>query len=267
MNFMKEFSSKSISTIDNIIDEVLLNKVLYTDETVTKEEKRRAYVRNYSNEEVVLYKTHLHKGHKPIKDDGILTKYTGIVMGDHDTTLNSYGRERIECNVHLGRYTVEITENAFDVPWAEKMKTLLDTGNNTRKYASMYGLSGFDEENYKFYSAKFDELIKEAKKETKAMKSSFYKKKSKQLYTRLEKYKDSHLAYLKDFSLPYSNNISESDLRVYKIKLKVSGCFRSKTGADYFADALSIVKTSKKKKEPILENLIKIFKGETLFEN
>ena len=47
-----------------------------------------------------------------------------------------------------------------------------------------------------------------------------------------------------DFSLPYSNNLSESDLRVYKIKVKVSGGFRSKKGSDYFADALSIVKSN-----------------------
>ena len=73
------------------------------------------------------------------------------------------------------------------------------------------------------------------------------------------------MAYLKDFSLPYSNNLSESDLRVYKIKLKVSGSFRSKKGADYFADALSVVKTSKKRKENIFENINKIFCEETLF--
>lgn len=59
--------------------------------------------------------------------------------------------------------------------------------------------------------------------------------------------------YLKDFSLPYFNNISESDLRVYKIKLKVSGFFRSKTGSDCYADALSIIKTSKKRSEDIFD--------------
>ena len=265
VNIMAEFSKKSISTIDNIVEDILKDKTNYTDETVSKIDGRNGFVRNYSNEESVVYKSHYNKGHAPIKEDDILTKFTGVVMGDHDTTLDSYGSKRIECNVHLGRYTVEITQNTFDAPWAEKMKVLLETGNKTRKFAEMYGLKKFDGENFNYYSKRFDEIIEEAKEETKKIKSSFYKKKSKTLYTRLEKNKEKHLAYLKDFSLPYSNNLSESDLRIYKIKLKVSGSFRSKKGADYFADALSVVKTSKKRKENILENINKIFCGETLF--
>ncbi len=267
VNFMREFSKKSNNTIDNIIEDVVSSITLYTDETTEKINKHNSYVRNYSNENSTVYKSHLHKGHNPIKEDDILPKFNGTVMGDHDTTLDSYGSKRIECNVHLGRYTVEITQNVLDAPWAEKMKTLLETGNRTREYAKAYGLDGFKDDNYEYYSKKFDEIIKEAKEETKNMSSSYYRKKSKKLYTRLEKNKDKHLAYLKNFSLPFSNNLSESDLRVYKIKLKVSGCFRSKTGSDYFADALSIVKTSKKRKENVLQNIKNIFEGEVLFAN
>ncbi len=265
VNMMAEFSKKSISTINNIVEDILKDKTNYTDETVSKIDGKSGFVRNYSNESSVVYKSHYNKGHAPIKEDDILTKFTGVIMGDHDTTLDSYGSKRIECNVHLGRYTVEITQNTFDASWAEKMKVLLETGNKTREYAKAYGLDGFTDDNYEWYSKKFDEIIKEAQEETKKMKSSFYKKKSKTLYTRLKRNKERHLAYLKDFSLPYSNNLSESDLRVYKIKLKVSGGFRSKKGSDYFANALSVVKTSKKRKENILENIKKIFCGETLF--
>ena len=267
INFMKEFSSKSAYSIDNIIENVVSNLTIYTDETTEKINKHNSYVRNYSNENSTVYKSHFHKGHNPIKEDNILPKYNGVIMGDHDTTLDSYGSKRIECNVHLGRYTVEITQNVLDAPWAEKMKTLLETGNRTREYAKAYGLDDFKDDNYEWYSRKFDEIIKEAKEETKNMSSSFYRKKSKQLYTRLEKNKEKHLAYLRNFSLPYSNNTSESDLRVYKIKLKVSGCFRSKTGSDYFADALSIIKTSKKRKENVLQNIKDIFNNKILFVN
>jgi len=241
VNFMKEFSIKSTNTIDNIIGDVLSSITMYTDETTEKINKHNSYVRNYSNEQSTVYKSHFHKGHNPIKEDNILPKFNGVVMGDHDTTLDSYGSKRIECNVHLGRYTVEITQNVLDAPWAEKMKTLLETGNRTREYAKAFGLDKLEEADYQWYSNKFDEIISEAKEETKNMASTFYKKKSKQLFSRLEKNKDKHLAYLKNFNYPFSNNLSESDLRVYKIKLKVSGCFRSKTGSDYFADALLLM--------------------------
>lgn len=265
INIMAEFSKKSTPSVDNIIEDVLKDKTMFTDETVQKLINKNGYVRNYSNEDSVVYKSHFNKGHIPIKEDDILTRFTGIVMGDHDTTLNSYGSKRIECNVHLGRYTVEITQNTFEAPWAERMKTLLETGNNTKKYAEMYGMQGFVGDNYAYYSNKYDEIIQEAKEETKQIKSTFYRNKSKTLYTRLEKDKEKHLAFLKDFSLPYSNNLSESDLRVYKIKVKVSGGFRSKKGSDYFADALSIIKTSKKRKQNVMQNILNIFNGQTLF--
>ena len=265
VNILNEFSKKSISSIDNIIVDLLKGKGLDTDETIEKVENRNGAVRNYSNEKSVVYKSHFNKGHVPIKLDNILPNYVGVVMGDHDTTLDKYGSKRIECNVHLGRYTIEITQNSFEASWAEKMKVLLDTGNETRKYALTYGLSGFDGENYEWYSNEFDKIIKLAKEETKNIKSIFYRSKSKKLYTRLEKDKEKHLAYLKDFSLSYSNNLSENDLRIYKIKIKVSGSFRSKKGSDCFADALSIVKTSIKRKENILEIITSIFNGNVLF--
>lgn len=265
VNIMSEFSKKSTPSIDNIIEDILKDKTLFSDETVEKLINKNGYVRNYSNEESVVYKSHYNKGHNPIKEDNILTRYTGIVMGDHDSTLDSYGTKRIECNVHLGRYTVEITQNTYEAPWAEKMKVLLETANNTRKYAEMYGIKGFEGENYTYYSNKYDEIIEDAKEETKQIKSKFYKKKSKTLYTRLEKDKEKHLAYIKDFSLPYSNNLSESDLRIYKIKVKVSGGFRSKKGSDHFADALSIIKTSIKRKQNIMQNILDIFNGKIIF--
>lgn len=182
VNFMREFSNKSTDTIDNIIEDVVSSITMYSDETTEKINKHNSYVRNYSNENSTIYKSHFHKGHNPIKEDNILPRFNGTVMGDHDTTLDSYGSKRIECNVHLGRYTVEITQNVLDAPWAEKMKTLLETGNRTREYAKSYGLDGFKGENYDWYSNKFDEIIKEAKEETKNMSSSYYKKKSKTIY-------------------------------------------------------------------------------------
>ncbi len=267
MNFMKEFSMKSSPSIDNIIEDVLYQNTIFTDETVEKLLGKNGAVRNYSNQNSVVYKSHFHKGHTPIKEDNILPKFTGTVMGDHDTTLNLYGTKRIECNVHLGRYTVELTQNVLDAPWAEKMKTLLETGNQTRKIATLYGLNRLEDKDYEWYSREFDRIIESAKIETQNMESSYYKEKSKKLYQRLSKNKEKHLAYLKNFLLPYSNNLSESDLRVYKIKLKVSGCFRSKAGSDYYADALSIIKTSKKRKENILDNILNIFQNKILFQN
>ena len=78
----------------------------------------------------------------------------------------------------------------------------------------------------------------------KTVKSRFYKKEEKRLLNRLKKYRENHLLFAIDFSVPFDNNLSERDLRTVKTKGKVSGCFRSLQGARIFANLMSVTKTA-----------------------
>ena len=66
VNFLYKFSSKSEFTINNLENNILNSKINFTDETTAKFNKKNLYVRNYSNEQTVIYKVHQNKGHKPI---------------------------------------------------------------------------------------------------------------------------------------------------------------------------------------------------------
>lgn len=80
VNFVNEFGRKSKETI-NVLENNFLNGINgFTDETSTKFNKSKLYVRNYSNESNVVYKVHNHKGHNPIKEDNILTRFCGGIM-------------------------------------------------------------------------------------------------------------------------------------------------------------------------------------------
>ena len=61
VNFLYEFSAKSEPTINEIRSNLLNSPLLYTDETGSKYNKKNIFVRNYSNEENVLYLPSLHK--------------------------------------------------------------------------------------------------------------------------------------------------------------------------------------------------------------
>ena len=267
VNFLYEFGTKSELTIKNLEEDLLNGINISTDETGAKFNKKNMFVRNYSNKSTVVYKAHKHKGHTPIKEDNILTRFTGGIMGDHDTTLYSYGTRNFECNIHLGRYLEELIQNIPDVLWPLKMKELIFRMHKTRKLALAYGVKSFSKPKIEEYEKEYDKILDLAKEENKIISSRYYKDKAKVLFNRLEKYKKNHLYFIHDFNVDFDNNMSEQDLRIFKIKTKVSGGFRSMKGAESYTKALSIIKTSKKREINPFDSIKRIFNNEIIFAN
>ena len=264
-NFFSEFSDLSLNEISKLEEEILSSKLIYTDETGTKLNKKKMYFRNYSTDNIALYKAHYKKGHNPIKDDNILTRFTGGIMGDHDTALYSYGTDNYECNVHVGRYLEELIQNIPYVSWVVKIKELFYRIHNSINIAKLYKVDSFDEDKIVEYIKEYDLILEKAKEENITIKSSFYRDKAKKLLNRLTKYKDNHLYFVKDFNVPFSNNTSEQDLRVLKTKTKVSGGFRSDKGAKSYANALTIIKTAKKRGINPFSAIFNIFNNNPCF--
>lgn len=264
VNFLNEFSLKSKSTLDNIENDLLNKALMYTDDTTND---NKWYIRNYSNSETVVYKPHKNKGHKQIKEHNILTRYTGGIIHDHDTAMYKYGSNNYECNVHLGRYLEEIIQNVSEITWAKQLKELLVKAYHDRKVLIKEGSKSFSSNKTNKISKKYDEIISLAKKENKSIKSTYYKEKAIKLTRRCDKYKDNHLAFIYDFSVPFDNNPSERDLRIIKIKTKISGGFKNIDSAKAYCDAISIIKTSIKRKINPFESIKAIFNNEVLFAN
>ena len=261
VNFLKEFSNKSKSSIDNLENNLLNQDIMNTDETTND----RWYIRNYSNKETVLYKPHKRKGHKQIEEHNILPKYTGAIIHDHGTAMYKYGHKNIECIVHLGRYLEELIQNIKEITWPKKLKELLFQTNHERKEIVNKNITMFS--NYQIYNIEneYDDFIKLAKKENQNINSKFYKEKAMKLTRRCEKYKENHLAYIYDFNIPFDNNLSERDLRIIKTKTKISGGFRSEHGAQIYCDVISIIRTAKKRGINPFQAILDIFNNKELF--
>lgn len=267
VNFVKEFSNKTIPTLNNITNNLLKESSMHTDETSSKYNGKNSFVRVYDNERNALYKAHLRKGHKPIIEDNILPIYTGTIISDHDTTVYKYGMSHAECNVHLARYLEEIIQNLKGIKFAKKMKLLLFKINLDKKELLLNGLKSFNKKYLKDMSIEYDQILKEGREELGKLKDSFYLDKAITLISRLAKYKDNHLLFAYNFYVDFDNNMSEQDIRIYKIKTKVSGGFRSLEGQECFANALSIIKTSLKRNINPFKSIQDIFDNKVLFVN
>lgn len=267
VNFSKEFSNKSQLILNGFENEILNSEIIFTDETSGKYNKSKIYIRNYSNEDTTIYKSHKRKGHKAIKEHNILPRFLGGIVHDHDTTMYTYGINHYECIIHLGRYLEEIIENVKYIKWAKQLKDLLFEINDKRKKLKEQGIKSFTDEQIYEYERKYDELITLSKEENKDIKSTFYKDKAKKLSNRCEKYKVNHLAFVKDFNVPFDNNASERALRIVKTKTKVSGGFRSEDGCKTYCDVISIINTAKKRNINPFKAIMSVFNNENIFAN
>ena len=148
---------------------------------------------------------------------------------------------------------------------AKKLKELLFSTNHKRKELASKNIDSFSKQEIQNIENRYDYLIQLAKKENQNINSTFYKDKAMTLTRRCDKYKENHLAYVYDFNIPFDNNLSERDLRIIKTKTKISGGFRSVQGAQIYCNAISIIKTAKRRDINPFQAILDIFNNQELF--
>jgi transposase len=186
----------------------------------------------------------------------------GVVVHDH---FKSYNRMisvlHAFCNAHILRELEALIE--FDgEPWAKLMRDLLLEANVAVRAAREAGATALAPEVVAAFVDRYWAAVRlglafhrEAPKlEGKAGKRQ-KKRPGHNLLERLKKFKTETLRFLTDFSVPFTNNLAEQDLRMMKLRMKISGCFRTLEGAQIFARLRSVVSTARKQGVNILQIL------------
>lgn len=256
VNFIKDLSNKTIKERNEIKENLLNSKLMYTDATTLRCANRNMCVRNYSTEKYVYLVPTYGKSKKYIEETGILNKYTGNIVHDHETVIYNYGNEHIECNVHISRYLKGCFENTTH-KWALKMRSFLCSLNEHRKRLIKEGVKEISLEKLEKYEERYDTILKEGYEENKRIKKKFLRQEEQRLLNRLSKYKENHIKFLKDFAVPFDNNLSERDLRNVKIKQKISGYFSNLEQATNFFNIKSIIMTLKKQGKDFYSEIYK----------
>ena len=258
VNFLSKLSAKSADKLKEIENALLNSTLIHTDATVARVENRNISVRNYSTKKLTLLKATHTKSRKCLEETKILPRFIGDLVHDHETVMYRYGRRHGECNVHIMRYLKRILQNTKN-RWAKDLRAFLCCLNEHVKRLKSNGFTEIDEEKLNRLGRRYDEILAAGIEQNKRVKSKIYREDERCLLRRLEKYRENHLLFLRDFNVPFDNNLSERDLRHVKTKQKISGCWRSMTGAQNYLNVKSVIETCKKNGEDFFDTIKNLF--------
>lgn len=224
---------------------IIESAVMHNDETGIRCEGKTKWIHGYSTANHTYYAIDDRRGQPAMDRINILPLFKGNSVHDRWASYEKYDRcQHSYCNAHLLRDLKGEEQN--NKSYAVNMKEIL---------LDAYSLSKQDALDTSAIAAiekRYDYTVQAAIQQEPRPKSFPHKRgrKAKSKFLNLlECFRDNKpqiLRFLHDKTIPFDNNLAERDLRMIKLKQKISGCFRTRKGAEIFCRIRSYISTVKK---------------------
>jgi transposase len=256
-----------------IREHLLRTEVAHADETTVRIEGKKQWLHNMSDARWTHMAVHKSRGSQAMDDIGILPAYTGILV--HDCNMpyfkDKYTFGHALCCAHLMRECQGITDYDHH-RWSTQMKQLLQESWRLARAAKQENRE-LDENKLLALERRYDEILRQGEAEWRKGKQREKtgprgrksKSKAANLGERFHLHKHAILRFLRDARVPFDNNQAERDIRMVKVKEKVSGTFRTWRGAEQFARARGFISTARKQDLCILSSLTSVLLGNFRF--
>ena len=217
--------------------------VKHVDETGFRIAGKTCWLHSIGSKAATIYRPSSKRGEVPCD-------VRGIVVHDHFKSYYSRIKQAQHalCNAHHLRELKGLIDNKhFKEPWAKSMYALLrflsklvkkpvraDTAERISKLYEAIVNRGLA------YHQSLPALL------PKSNRGRTPRRKGHNLLIRLHDYQEDVLRCLYDQRVPFSNNLAERDVRMMKLKQKISGGFRTEKGAQVFCNIRSLLATATK---------------------
>ena len=231
----------------SVKEKLLTQPCMYVDETSLKVERKNHWIHVYAAGDITLKCLHAKRGLDAIRDINIIPRYGGVLVHDCWASYLSYNHcLHGLCGSHLLRELTFIID-ANDYKWAARMKKLLQKtckviNDSEEKCLSQSDFNNLQKSYRRILTQGYKELPPIPKKAN-GKKGNIAKSDAHNLWERFKKYEASILRFAHDPHVAFTNNRAERDLRMAKVKQKVSGCFRSKVYAEAYCRISSYLQT------------------------
>ena len=220
---------------------------IHVDETSLRVDKQNHWIHVHSSGGITLKLLHRRRGKDAIVGLNIIPKYGGVIIHDCWASYLSYDHlDHGLCGSHLLReLTFIVDSNQYR--WARNMKKLL---RETCGIVAKRKEKCLTDKEYANLQKRYRNILTRGSKELpdipprpKGKRGKMAKSDAHNLLERLQKYETAVLLFAKDPNVPFTNNRAERDLRMAKVKQKVSGCFRKEIYARAYCRISSYLQT------------------------
>lgn len=258
-SLLPELSGNLEPFIDAVKTALGAEKVLCADETGTRVGLGRFWVHVVSNAALTLLVAHPKRGAEALFDIGVLPKFEGTVVHDGWKPYNHMdAATHSQCVVHLLRHLDALGEYPIHTRWTTSMHQLLIDAKAAVEEATAAGADSVPAGLVAGFESRYRDILSEAfgllppgmpprpDNKQAVHRWSFEQRKAYNLARRFSDESDQVLRFLHDPAVPFDNNQAERDLRMVKLHDKISGAFRSPSGAKAFATVRSYLQTAGK---------------------
>ena len=233
------------------IEQLKQSPAIHVDETSLRVDKNNHWIHVYASGDITLKRLHRRRGKAAIEDIDIIPRYDGVIIHDCWASYLSYDHcGHALCGSHLLRELTFIVDSN-NYAWAKNMKQVL---RETCKTVSSRTDKCLTETEYKNLQKRYRNILTRGQKELpeiplkpKGRRGKIAKSDAHNLWGRLKDYEVAVLLFAREGHVSFTNNRAERDLRMAKVKQKVSGCFRSNDYAEAYCRISSYLQTMSNK--------------------
>ncbi|MFQ5356556.1 MAG: IS66 family transposase [Mariprofundaceae bacterium] len=240
--------------------------VMHVDESGVRTAGSLHWLHVACTEMLTFFAIHKNRGKIAMDEFNILSEFIGRLIHDHWKPYFNYDCLHGLCNAHHLRELLFLFEENKQT-WAGKMMTLLLAMHDFTLVRKNAGITQLTDAEKASWLTDYRAIIRQGWEDNPLIKPKEKKRgrikrtKAQNLLRRLQDHEDEALAFLHDLNVPFTNNLGEQDIRMIKVRLKVSGCFRTFDGAKRFARIRAYLSTSRKNGHNLLDAISQAYQG------